>query len=169
MKNKPAADLPDQKLAANWADLAGDARQAYPAQWQLALAGNGVAYLDKMLPTPVKLDPQQVDAWIKDLDSTNFNIRQTAQAKLEEFVGQAEPALRAALKNALSADVHLRVAKILKLVDEPGGKYLQKLRALEVLEWAATPAARQVVARLARGPDGRLTRAAQATLARMKS
>jgi hypothetical protein len=83
MKLLPPAALPMADLAAAWTDLAGDdAAKAYRAVW--ALAGTpkqAVPFLSSRLK-PVVLDEKQVRRWIADLDSNDFETRETALRRL---------------------------------------------------------------------------------------
>ena len=80
----------------------------------------------------------------------------------------AEPLLRRALKEP-DLETRLRVQNILSKLRSPSGRALQALRAVEVLERIATPDARRLLARLARGePQARLTREATASSQRLK-
>ena len=74
-----------------------------------------------------------------------------------------------ALPSAKSAEMRQAVQRLLDRLDEPTSEVLRTIRALEVLEHIATPAARELLAELAKGaPGARLTDEAKASLARLK-
>jgi hypothetical protein len=110
---------------------------------------------------------------VADLDSSEFAVRERAQGELERLGEAAEGALRAAAKKPASAEVAHQVERLLGDLDRrrraPSGDDLRALRALEVIERAGDRAARELLAKLAKGtPHARLTRDAQASLARLK-
>jgi hypothetical protein len=83
---------------------------------------------------------------------------------------QARPALEKALVGEASLEVRQRVERLLqKLAGKPSGDRLRELRAVEALELAGGPEARQGLETLAGGPpDARLTREARAALQRLR-
>src|SRR5262249_56665812 len=104
-----------------------------------------------------------VNKLLADLDSDDFDTRQKASQALAVLGAASEPALRKALGGP-SLEVRLRAEKLLrKLLSQPlPAEELRRLRAVEALEYAGTPAARGLLDALARGaPDARLTREAK--------
>jgi hypothetical protein len=86
---------------------------------------------------------EEIPALIRDLDSDEFRVRQSAEEKLRQLGAAAEPALRLALKSAPSLECRLRVERVLQRSGAPPtGTWLQALRAIEVLEAAPGDAAR---------------------------
>jgi hypothetical protein len=159
-------------LAKAWSDLAGaDAPRAFQARWALAAAPEEtLPLLNQHLRPAQAADAQQLARLLADLDSTDFKVRQTAQAALAEFGDLAEPALRKTMANKPTLEVRQRVEKLLEQLRGPVTRpeTLRSLRALAVLEHLATPAARQALEKLAAGaPEARLTREAQAALGRL--
>ena len=98
-----------------------------------------------------------------------FAIIPTDLLVARAVVDLAEPAMREALKEDISAEKRKRLEKLLDItliVRTP--EKLQQLRALEVLEHIGTPEARRVLQTLAAGvADTRLTREAKASLQRL--
>src|SRR5262249_47783955 len=96
-------------------------------------------------------DAQRVAGWIKDLDSNEFDAREKAASELERLGEMAGPALRKALDGNPSLEVRQRLEGLLAKVDAriPTGESLRGLRAIWVLEWVGTPAARQLLKELA--------------------
>jgi hypothetical protein len=83
---------------------------------------------------------------------------------------QAESALREALAGKPSHEVRRSIEDLLPLLTEQSPEQLRFLRAVEVLEKAATPEAREALADLARGgPQARLTREARCPLDRLSA
>jgi RNA polymerase sigma factor (sigma-70 family) len=158
-----------EQLAAWWQELAGaDAMRAYQVQRRLAATTRAAAFLKEHVRPAAAPDAKLVAQLIDDLGSDSFKVRQQAQKKLSDLGDLVEPTLRAALKKPLTLEAHQRIMELLDRALVPAGKELQALRALEVLEWTATPEAQAVVARLTQGlPGTRLTTEAQATLRRL--
>jgi hypothetical protein len=98
-------------------------------------------------------------------------VRQKAEAELKNMGELVEPELKKVLAQPPSVEAAQRVEKILAAVAglAPGSGQLQGLRAVEVLEYVGTPAARELLKSLADGAAGaRLTREAQAALLRIE-
>jgi hypothetical protein len=169
--SKPA-DLTAAKLQECWTDLAGDdAGRAQRAVWALVRApGESIPFLKAHLHPAKSVRREQLDQWIQDLDAGDFEVRQKASAELENLGELAEPALRRALANKPTLEQRRRIEPMLAKVEAviPAGASLQALRAVRVLEHAATPAARQLLHELAGGAEAsQLTRAAQAARSRL--
>jgi RNA polymerase sigma factor (sigma-70 family) len=166
--------LTPEQADACWAELAGaDAARGYAAIWRLAGdPQRAVALLTKRLHAVEAAPPQQTRKLIADLDSDDFERRQSAERQLQEFGERAAPALYAALKTNLALEARRRIEKLLEAQKGSSpveGERLRKLRAVQVLEAIGTPDARFVLETLVRGvPDARLTRAAHAALRRLQ-
>jgi RNA polymerase sigma factor (sigma-70 family) len=165
--------LTAQDLEARWAELAGaDAARAHRALWTLAADPiRSVPFLGKALE-PYEKPDAQLERMIADLDHVRFEVRQKAVADLEKVLGRAEPALRKVLAGKPPLELHKRVTKLVEKLESspvPPSDLLCALRALEVLEHAATPEAKRTLAKLAKGPeDSRLTREAMVALERLE-
>jgi hypothetical protein len=148
-----------------WEDLAGeDAARAYAAICALASSPDGVKILQKRLTPARAADSGRLARLIKDLNSDVFADRNRASEELEKLGEAAEPALRAALRNAPPAEVRRRVERLL---NKHSPEWLRTQRALEALELAGTPAAKSVLQSLAGGaPEARLSLEAKAALKR---
>jgi Tol biopolymer transport system component len=164
------AKLSAESLPALWTDLAGDdAAKAYRAIWLLARSpGQSVPFLSKHLPPAGTLEPaqrKQVEQWLTDLDSDEAAVRERASTELEKRCQAVEPMLRKALEGRPSLEKRKRIERLL----EHGEREQVTLgRALEVLEYAAAPASRQLLEALADGEEGAwLTREAKVSLVRM--
>ena len=111
---------------------------------------------------------------IADLDAEEFDVREKASAELEKLGEAAAAACRRTLAGEPSAEVRRRLETLLKGQDEAwsGGspENLRLLRALETLEFSASPEAKTVLQRFARGaPGAALTEEAKASLGRLSS
>jgi WD40 repeat protein len=168
----PTADLDAKRFDELWADLQGhDAGRAYRAIPILAGAGDKgiVLFKERVSPVP-EPEPERVQKLLADLDSNDFEVRRAAARELQVFERSIEPALRQKLADNPSAEARRQLEVLLKdLTAGPsGGRQLARLRALQVLEWVGSPAARDVLKGLAGGARGAdLTREAGAALERL--
>jgi hypothetical protein len=173
LRGRPGTPLTRADLDACWGDLAGaDAGRAYQAVRRLAAApAEAVPYLGERL-RPAAGDTRNLPRLIADLQSDQFAVRDRATKELKDLGEVAEPALRRALRGDPSLEARRRIEALLELRDretsEPPPEKLRALRAIEILEWAGTADAQEVLRRLGRGqPEVRLTRAARAALDRL--
>jgi RNA polymerase sigma factor (sigma-70 family) len=169
--NKP---LTPAELDGSWADLAGeDAVRAYASIWKLAAcAARTVPYLRAHLQPASAQDEKRVARLIADLDSNEFKIRERATAELDSFSEDVLGALQKALSNQPAPEARRRLQALIEKQDQrrrnPSTDRLRALRAIELLELAGTPDARQLLEKLAHGADGaRLTQEAKAALERL--
>jgi RNA polymerase sigma factor (sigma-70 family) len=167
------ARLSEQELETCWSDLAGaDAIHAYDSIRKLARDPDGaVAFLGQRLQRVPQVNAKDMDRLIADLDSDQFAVREKATRSLEKLAELAVPACRAALKGQPAIEVRRRLQRLLDKEQEqwhnPPPDLLRRLRALEVLELAGTPLARDTLAKISQGASAaRLTRDAKASLER---
>lgn len=159
-----------------WEELGGpEAAPARRALWKLVAGGNAsVVFLRTHLqPVTSPASAEAITRLITDLDSADFDVRSKARAQLLQLAELAEPALLEAQGAQPSLELRQRIGELLKVIvdlrSRPAGERLRAYRAVEVLEQIATPEARQLLVALARGAaGGSLTRAAQASLARLE-
>jgi WD40 repeat protein len=167
------ADLDAKALDRLWEDLgAGDAERAARAVWTLAEASERSApYLLARLRHP-KPTPAQVGRWIGDLDGDDFETRERASAELRWADEAAEPALNAALAGGPSPEARRRIEELLAWLDRARvgihPPEVRVVRAIEALEDAGTPAAREALAALADGPQTSIAREARESLERVR-
>jgi hypothetical protein len=160
-------------LDACWADLAGaDAEAAYQAIRRLAASPTDMLpYLDKQLKPVVGADARRVARLIADLDSEQFAVRERAFKELEGLGETAFGTLRQALASKPALELRRRLEMLLEKQEErwsPSPERLRTLRALEAVEAAGTPQARQLLRKLAGGAtEVFLTREAKAALERL--
>ncbi len=118
------------------------------------------------LKSSASIDAGKVAAWVRQLDSDDYAQREKASAALADLGPAAEAPLREALEKAGSAEVRRRLQRVL---DGQEGEHRRHGHALEVLEMIGTPAARRLLAELAKGSgDSRLTRETRRALGRLE-
>jgi RNA polymerase sigma factor (sigma-70 family) len=116
------------------------------------------------------VDVAAIDRLVRQLDSRVFAERERALAELRRLDLDALPHLRRRAAETTSAEVRQRLAKLLQdFAAAPlPPERLRELRAVELLEQTATPAAREQLRALAGGGAGaRLTEAAADALQRL--
>jgi WD40 repeat protein len=154
-----------------WADLGADAPKAFAARAVLVESPeNAVSLFKERLKPAQRADSRQVRRLIANLDSDGFATRDEAQNELEEIGEAALDALRQALANRLSPDARSRIETLILILRGPVTRQevLRALRAVAVLEDIATPEARELLQKLAKGaPGSRLTVEAKASLERL--
>lgn len=175
-KRKPTP-LTDAELKSLWADLQSeDATRGYRAVWKLADAPEqAVPFLRQHLRParqPDKSNTARILQWIRDLDSDTFKLRDTASRELATLGREAEPALRKALQSGPSLEQKRRIEDLLRKMPDslppPSPEQLRMLRAVAVLEYAATDAARELLKELSQGhAEAGLTREAGESLTRL--
>jgi WD40 repeat protein len=171
-----APRLSPEEARGLWDDLGSqDVNKARRALWRLVDAGeDAVALLRARLqPVVSPASAETVARLVADLDSPQLAVRSRARARLVNLAEFAEPALLEAQKNRPSLEQRQRIDELLQiLVDQrsrPSGDRLRTLRAVEILEQVATPAARQLLQALSRGAAGALlTCEAQAAVSRLE-
>jgi hypothetical protein len=153
---------PARTLAEAWEALARlDAKAAFQAQGRFLAAPDVVVkWLAGRLGPVARPDPAGLKALLADLDRDDFATRERATAALKEYGPLAAAALREVVAKSSAAEARRRAESLLGELERGfiPPRELQALRAVEVLEWVATPAARALVVELAKGaPDARLT------------
>ena len=160
-------------LSVLWADLEKqDGRVAYEAVFQLAEAPEScIPYLSKRLQ-PVAPDViEQIRQDIRNLDNDKSPVSDNGLEHLKTSGMDALSALSEALEKKPTAEARRRIEVLLGDLENHAlsGETLRAHRALAVLEYAATPEARQILTTLAAGaPDAWLPREAKAGLQRME-
>lgn len=161
------------RLEQAWTDLAAeDAGKAWVAVWLLAQdPGRSVSLLHSRLTAAQPADAARITKLIEELASPRFAVRERAAAEIERVGEQAEEPLRKALPRAASPETRQRLEQLLAKLEGPitSSETLRAIRAIEALEYVATPQARTVLEMLAKGaPDAHVTREAKASLARLE-
>src|SRR5205085_4086658 len=164
-------ELSPKELQVEWQALGGeDAARAYQALWALRAASRQVLPLLRRDLRPSRLaEPGRIARLLEDLDSNKFAVREEASAELEKLGGAAEAALRKALAASPSAEVRLRVQRLLKKGLVPQGDRLRALRMIELAERIGSPAAAEILKTLAENrSDIWLAQEARAAGARLR-
>ncbi len=159
----------EHELEDLWNRLGGDGPDVLLAIQHMVRAP---AQAVPLLQTRVRpIDAGRVARLLKDLDSDEFDKRESASDELATLGAPAERTVREALKaTKVSAEMRRRLRELLaKLAaGEPAPEALRAVRAVEVLEMIGTAEARKVVAALAAGASGfEVTIQAKAALERM--
>jgi hypothetical protein len=158
---KPPASREPPDPAKLWADLSGDAPAVRRAVWAAAQHPDAAIKLlrDKW---PVPKDPPdmaRIRKLIGDLDSTDFEARDAAEAALKKIGRSAEAELRKALAETTSAEVKLRAARLLDHWSPPesaeySAEEARELRAVWALELAGTTEAKALLEAWAKAKVG---------------
>jgi len=166
--------LTTRELDALWADLAGDdGRKAYAALRTLRAApADAVPFLrDQLKPRPATGDEKKITSLIADLDSDSFDVRERTSQDLAQLGKPAEKALRQALAAGPSAEMKLRLEKLLDKLGGDGALSAEQnrdLRAVRILEGVGTADARKVLEGLVRdSPGWWVTKEAKGALERL--
>jgi hypothetical protein len=159
-------------VEALWADLLGeDAGKAFQGVLRLSADPKQAApFLAARLKPAEPVDPKKLSGWVADLDSKVFKARDRATAELTKLGDLALPVLLKALEGKNNLETQRRLEALLArlTVGELTADQVRLVRAVEALERAGTPEARQVLQTLASGAPGALpTRHAQAALDRL--
>jgi WD40 repeat protein len=157
-----------------WVTLASaDAGAAYTAMADLAAAPDCAVALVQRELKPALAAPTnaELDRTFAGLDSEDFATREKASRRLVEWGELAVPGARKRLDGTESAEVRRRVMEFLDRFDPATLKpdRLRQMRAVELSEGIATPAARDVLSELAKGAaEAPLTLEAAAALERLR-
>lgn len=172
-------NAPPLKLSAEqaWNELSQrDARKTFDSLMK-TLVAQPQAALDviqkNLRPVKnIKVQPDEIDQLIADLDHEKFQVRVKATASLEQLGDLAGPALRKAVGVPnISLEAQRRIKGLIDKLDQAAltPEEVRVVRAVEILEKIATPEARAVLQELADGaPQARVTQEAQAALKRLR-
>jgi RNA polymerase sigma factor (sigma-70 family) len=167
-----ARKLKDGEAAQCWKDLTGD-NFARVRGAMLKLVGapdQAVPMLREQLKPVQPADAKLVAGLIAALGSDVFEDRSAAFRELRGFGERAAGPLRKALKGTAELELRRRIEQLLDEAerDAHGPERTRMRRAIQVLELAGTPEARQLLRTLAQGaPDAHLTDSAKEALDRL--
>ncbi len=163
--------LSNDELQRGWNALGGeDAPAAFQAIRRLAAAPEqSLPFLREHLKPVSAPDQKRIRQLVDMLDSADFPTRQNAAVELEKQADVAASTLRQIMtKEKPSLEVRRRLQQILESIENKL-ESLRAVRAVEVLEWIATPDAVRLLSELAGGAaDARLTREAAAAKRRLQ-
>jgi hypothetical protein len=136
--------------------LAGaDAEAAFRAVRRLAASpGEAVPFLRGRLKPVPPVPPERVRRLLADLDGADFATRRRAETELKGLADVVASELRKALEKGPSAEVQRELRRALEGLGKPTPERLRAVRAVEALEWAATPEAARLLGELAKGAPG---------------
>lgn len=123
-----------------WANELGSAsgRVAFAAQRQLAAAGPGAMPIlrDALHPRSSPAEPGELERWIDELASDQFQVREAAHARLRETGRWATRSLEAAADSERSFEARQRAKRLLELIarDPLPESELRALRAVRIVE-----------------------------------
>lgn len=167
----PRHPLSNDELQRSWTSLADeDAAAAFEAIRRLAGApGKALPFLQQHLKPVPAPDQKRIRQLVDMLDSADFATRQKAAEELEKQNDATTGILRQILtKEKPSLEVRRRLEQIVENIENKP-EALRAVRAVEVLEWIATPDAGRLLDELAKGTaDARLTREVAAALRRLR-
>jgi hypothetical protein len=165
--------LSGPELEQLWTDLSGNnAEQANRAIWQIVVeASDAVPFLKQRLSKVPPPDASKLRQLIGDLGSERYSVREIAARELDRLGDVAGPALEEALAGRPAVDLRDRLTALLGHIEtrQWDGERLRASRSIRALEYAGTPAARQILEELSKGADGaEITRDARHSLNRMR-
>jgi RNA polymerase sigma factor (sigma-70 family) len=165
------ADGADRDLDREWLRLGEpEPEKAWPAMRKMAgVSAEAVDFIRRRVRPVPKLSDETMRRIFRDLDADEFELREAASKELEQLGALAVPRARAVAAGNVSLELKRRLTRFLDRHDraELPADELRALRAVEVLEAIATPAARKLLGELAEGEsDARLTRDAAGALRR---
>src|SRR5262249_15312406 len=145
-----------KQLEERWADLRNaEAANAYVVIWRMNDIPPDlvVEYLRPRLRPEPAPDPAKLRQLIADLNSDTFRVREKAVKELQDLGHLAVPALRKALDQKPAPEAARRIEQLLARKSDVGSRpeQLRRLRAMQVLERAATKEARALLTELAEG------------------
>ena len=147
-----------------WDDLAKDAVTGLHAARLLSAAGGkAVALLGEKIAAKKAPDEGPIKALIADLGSPQFAAREKAEKDLRDLSASAERHLRDELAASQSPEVRQRAGKLLKAIEtrKLTAAENREVRAVQALRWMDTEAARELLAKWAKGdPSATLTKTA---------
>jgi WD40 repeat protein len=147
-----------------------DALRAFQSVQRLAASpGTAVPFLEKRLSPVSPLPAERVRRLLQELDDPAFVTREKALVGLKNLGELALPEVRQAQQQARSVDLRRRLDDLYQHLTGAYPEKLCQVRAVEALEWMATPEAVKLLEHLATGaPEATLTKEAQAAVKRLR-
>jgi hypothetical protein len=139
-----------------WEELSSaDASKSYLAFWTLAADPKRSAPFlkDKLAKAPAGPDAERLRQWILELDDNDFKVRERASERLADHIAAAEALLKQELERDPPPEVRARIEVLLKGRDGAAARPDPVATALQVLEYAEGPEARECLEALAGSPD----------------
>jgi hypothetical protein len=147
-------DINEKDLDKVWTEMGDEnAAKSLQACAELYGAKQGLTYLKDHLKIKVQIpDDKEIAALLAKLDDNEFSVREEAEAKLVKAGPSIQPAIDKALKDYKSAEMQMRLNRILAKFKE-NNPLLQAEHALEVLVALRTPEAKDLLQTLAKGDE----------------
>jgi WD40 repeat protein len=150
----PATPWEEKQYLKHWQDLGqDDASRAYTTIHLWARQPNAAVWLGEQLRDSVaKIKPEQISQWLKQLNATQYAVRQEATELLTKHAAAAKPQLLQALEQNPAAEVKRRIDQILDKARESSGlsdNPLLYVRGIEALELMGSATALQQLQLLA--------------------
>ena len=170
----PAAKpLTEKELSKNWTVLSGqDAAGALEALSRLIDdPARSVPFAKKQLAKAQPFAEETIEKLIANLDADVFNQREEASKNLAKLGWTAEPAMQKALAKTSSAEVKVRLERLLANLPEEKFDLITVFaaRVTELLERVGTSEAHDLLTELAKGPpSARLTQEAGDSIKRLE-
>jgi WD40 repeat protein len=145
----------DDELSGMWASLATGRDDA--VHYLLASPRQAGPFVAARLKTIRLTDPAIISRLVANLDSDDFEKRDTASRELAKLGKVAERALRRALAGKPSAELKRRAKELFeehRLAEYFSPELYEASAGVRVLELLGTDAARQILQEYARGPQG---------------
>jgi hypothetical protein len=143
-----------------WTDLARrEAAESFKSEGRfLASPAETVKLFGEKIKCAEAIDAKRVQRLLADLGSDEFAVREAASKALAGLDEQAIPYLEDTLKNTESAEVRLRVKRLLEQRKEAAltSDQIRQVRAVMVLERIGDGGAKDLLQRWATGPVGAL-------------
>jgi RNA polymerase sigma factor (sigma-70 family) len=168
---RPGGGGPAAPAATLWPDLAAaDGPEVYRAIWALASdPKSAVSLLREKLPPVTPPDEKRVRQVVARLDADAFADREKATSELTSLGAPAVPLLKKLQAETRSEEVRSRLKGIVEGLANREAVDFRLSRAVQVLELAATPEARQLLRDWSAGASGvALAEDARAALARLE-
>ena len=166
---KSAAPPEKVPLSETWKRLADTNSVGWPELCQLLQDEKTTVFLTEKLPPIAGVPEKELAALLTQLDDDDFDRREKAATRLAEIGEPALPAMKKRLEAPAGADLKSQLLDLIRKAEEISPERLRAIRAVLALEMIGTPAARELLGKLAKGDSsGRLTRDAIAALKRLE-
>ncbi len=171
---RPPRVADSMSLERAWNDLATkEAAESFKSQGRfLAAPADTVKLFSEKIKPVEALDPKRIQRLLTDLGSDEFAVREAASKALQGLDQQVKPYLEETLKSTESAEVRLRVKRLLEQQQGAAltSEQFRQIRAVMVLELLGDGESKNLLKRWAAGPVGALlTLESTAALQRLES
>jgi hypothetical protein len=157
-----------REFADLWNELEKDAMSAFQAMTEFHIRGDkSVAWLAKQITPSVAPKPRELADLFTNLGDERYDVREKATKALQELDELALASLRKAVADNPDLEVKRRCERLIVEATKLTPPRLRESRLVEMLERIGTPAAKELLKKLAARPAGtRLHEEAKAALQR---